>query len=216
MSGTQANDTQTPLERFKPTSGQFVGYAGLLAAIVAVGYCLFAVRSRTGTQVAAGAAFAAFLIWSTQLRPRATAYRRKIVLKNVLTDITVPYSAIEHVSMGQALTVWAEDRKHVCIGIGVGIRDEMRSRRKAMRRAPSIVGESRWREFSRKAEMAAPDVHDVRYQDFVVTRIQELVDKDRRSSRDAEPAAVLRELAWLPIGGIALTGVAFVAALVLL
>jgi len=63
-----ADDPGRPVERFRPTTGLFVGYAGLAVAAFAVVCVLVAVHTVTGLKVALGALFAAVVIWVSQLR----------------------------------------------------------------------------------------------------------------------------------------------------
>ncbi len=197
-----------PVERFKPTTGFFLGWAGLVCAAVAVGYCLVSVHTVTGLRVSLGALFSAVVVWATQLRPRATVYPHHLVLKNSLRDTSVPLGAIEQVSVRESLHVYAGDARHVCIGIGEPIRAELKRRR---RKQQSMLGSGRWHEFAEMAERAAPDQTAMSYTTFVVTRIEELVEQEKKELRGAAPGGVRRMWAWSVIGALAVTGLGFLA-----
>lgn len=201
-----------PVERFKPTSGMFVGWAGLVCAAVAIVYCATSVHTVAGLRVALGALVFGIVVWVTQLRPRATAYRHHLVLKNVLRDTSIPLAAIDEVSVRQTLRVFAGDQRHVCVGIGVPVREELRRKRK---NRAQLLGTSRWGEFAEKAERAAPDQTGMSYQTFVVTRIGELVEQEKKEHKVAEPGAVRRRWAWPEIAALAVAGVAFLASFLL-
>jgi hypothetical protein len=203
---------QDPVERFKPTNGMFVGWAGLACAAVAVVYCAGWVHTLTGLRVALGAVFFAIVVWVTQLRPRATVYPHHLVLKNALRDTSIPLAAIDEVSVRQTLRVFADDQRHVCIGIGVPVREELRRKRK---NRPNLLGASRWGEFIERAERAAPDQTAMPYQTFVVTRIEELVEQEKKQAGDRPPRAVRRHWAWPEITALAVTGTGFLATLLL-
>jgi hypothetical protein len=211
-------DGQRPLERFKPTTGAFVGYAGLGIAAFAVVYCAVAVHTVVGLRIALAAMFAAVVVWVSQLRPRATAYPETLLLRGSLQDTWIPYRRIEEVALGHALNIWADGRRYVCIGIGLSLGTDMRARAKKQRE-PSLLSSSRAREFSEKAEMAAPDQTAMGYHTFVVTRIEELVEKARkeatRSGDRTEPPEVRRSFAVPEIVALVVTGVAFVVTLFL-
>jgi hypothetical protein len=196
-----------PVERFKPTSGFLLGWTGLVCAAVAVVYCTFAVHTVTGLRVSLGALFAAVVVWLTQLRPRASVYPHHLVLQNFVRDTAIPLGAIQEVSVRQSLQVYAEDKKHVCIGIGEPVREELKRRR---RKQQSMLGSSRWHEFADKAERAAPDQTAMSYATFVATRIEELVDEEKRSLRGSDPDKVNRAWAWPELAVLAVTGFAFV------
>jgi len=64
--------------------------------------------------------------------------------------------------------------------------------------------------------MAAPDVRDVTYQNFIVTRLEELIDKFKRDHPQAPPAVARRSVALLPTGALLVTGLAFAVSLLVL
>jgi hypothetical protein len=211
-------DGHRPVEQFRPTTGAFAGYAGLGIALVAVVYCAVAVHTVVGLRIALAAMFAAVVVWVTQLRPRATAYPATLLLLGSLRDIWIPYRRIDEVALGHALNIWADGRRYVCIGIGLSLVTDMRQRAKKQRE-PSLLSSSRAREFSEKAEMAAPDQTAMGYHTFVVTRIEELVEHARkeaaRSGDGTEPPEVRRSYAVPEIATLVVTGVAFVVTLFL-
>jgi hypothetical protein len=212
------SDRQRPIERFKPTNGTFVGYAGMAMALFALVYVLLAAHSVVGLRVALGALFAAAVVWVTQLRPRAAAYPGRLVLKGSLRDTSIPYVLIDEVALGQTLNIWVGAQRHVCIGIGLSIGKDLRQRAKKQRQT-SLLGASRLHEFSEKAEMAAPDQTAMSYQTFVVTRIEELVEQARKEAahagaRGSSPQVRVR-FAVPEIVALVGTGLAFVASLFL-
>jgi hypothetical protein len=207
-------DHPRPVEQFKPTSGMFVGYAGLAVAAVLLVSVLTSERSLLGLQLALGAVFFGALIWATQLRPRATAYPRHVVLRNSVRDAHVPLAEIDEVSVRQFLTVHAGNERYVCIGIGSNRRQEMRSRR----RREVGSGMSRLSELTVKAEKASYDARAVSYPDFVAGRLEELVDQAKQHRTDPgpdEPAKAHYRWSWPEIVVLAVTGLAFVASLFL-
>lgn len=207
---------ERPVERFKPTTGTFVGYAGLLVAAFAVGYAALYVHSLVGLRIALAALFAAVLVWVSQLRPRVTAYPRTLHMKGSLRDAYIPYVLIDEVAMAQTLNVWVGERRFMCIGIGLSLGTDIRQRAKKQRQG-SLLGSSRSHEFSEKADRAAPDQTAASYQTFVVTRIEELVEQARkemhRRGESADSAEVRRAYAVPEIVALVVTGLAFVATL---
>jgi hypothetical protein len=217
MPATPVNpDDERVLERFKPTTGVFIGIAGLLVAAFALGYVLINVHSVVGLRVGLAAVFGAVVIWVSQLRPRVTAYTKDLHLKGSVRDARVPYVLIDEVTMAQTLNVWVGEQRFVCIGIGKSLGSDIRQRAKKERHG-SLLGASRTREFSEKAEVAAPDQTAMSYHTFVVTRIEELVDQAkrelRRSGGSTEGEEVRRPYAVPEIVALAVTGLVFVASL---
>jgi hypothetical protein len=199
-------DPARPVERFKPTGGQFVGYAGLAAAALAIGYVALNVHTPTGLRVALGAAFFGVVVWVTQLRPRATAYPHHVVLKNSVRDAHVPLAAVDEVALGQTLNLWVGDERYVCIGIGQSIREDLKARR---RKQDVTGGGSRLTQLTLMAERASTDERAMSYQTFVVTRLEELVEKAKREPvADPHPPA-RHVVAWPEVVALAVTGLAF-------
>ena len=128
----------------------------------------------------------------------------------------MPYVLIDEVTMAQTLNVWVGERRFVCIGIGKSLGSDIRQRAKKERQG-SLLGASRSREFSEKAEVAAPDQTAMSYHTFVVTRIEELVDQAKRELRrrggSTEGLEVTRPYAVPEIVALAVTGLAFVVSL---
>ena len=203
-----------PVERFKPTSGHFVGYAGLAFVAVIVVYVALRAHTVTGLQVALGMLFFGVVIWVTQLRPRATAYPDRLVLKNSLRDAEIPLRLIDDVRVGQVLNVWSGEQRYVCVGIGRPMRDMVKRRRSST--SPGLLGTSRIHEFAEMAEKAAPDQTAMTYQSFVEVRIDELVEQAKKQA-SAQPTGVgpRRPYAWPEIAGLSITGIAFLASLFL-
>jgi len=201
-----------PVERFKPTGGQFVGYAGLVGAALALGYVLLSVHTVTGLRVALGAVFFGVVVWVTQVRPRATAYPRHVVLKNSVRDAHVPLEAVDEVAMGQTLNLWVGDVRYVCIGIGQSIREELKTRR---RKQDVTGGGSRLTNLTLMAERASTDERAMSYQTFVVTRLEELVEQAKRTpaSEPTRPAGYV--VAWPEVTALVVTGLAFLVSFAL-
>lgn len=215
MSGRSAG--ARPVERFKPTSGLAVGYAGLAIAVFAIVYCAVAVHTVVGLRIALFAVFGIVVIWVTQLRPRATAYPETLVLHGSVQDVSIPYRAVEHVSVTQMLNVWAHGRRYVCVGIGKGIASETRERAKKLRERDKLssgLRAGRSREFSELAEAAAPDQTAMSYHTFVVTKIEELAERAKRTTpADAEVAPVTKKLAVPEVAALVVTALAFAVSL---
>jgi hypothetical protein len=219
--GTRASGDQQdgrPVERFKPTNGAFVGWAGILLAALAIGYVLVAQHSLAGLRLALGAAFAAALVWSTQLRPRVTAYPRHLRLHGPVRDTLVPYVAINEVTLGQTLNVRVGTRRFVCVGIGRSIGFEMRQRVRSQGSSGGAFG-NRAYQFASPADTAVVPDAGVSYASFVLDRINDLVAAARseESRERAVDAArdVRRQLAVPEVVALVVTGVAFAASLLL-
>ena len=212
-SGDLANQ---PLERFKATSGQAVGWGGLIFAAVIVGYVVLAHHTLTGLRVALGMVLFALVVWMTQLRSRATLYPDRVVLRNAARDAVLPLVLVDAVTVRQTLNVWAGERRYVCVGIGRSARSMVKEgRRKGTGDGP--LGQGRWRQFAEQAERAAPDQTAMAYETFVVTRIEEVAAAVQKTASPADVAAARarQEPAWPELVALAVVGIAFVISLLI-
>ena len=202
-----------PLERFKPTSGMVGGWSGLVVGVLVVGYVVVAEHSVLGLRVALGAAFAGVLVWCTQLRPRVTAYHDALTLHGPVSDVAVPYAAVEEVTMGQTLNVWAGGRRYVCVGIGKPLGFDSRQRMRAQR-AGGLLGGNR---VSAITGSDLPRETSPTYQSFVLSRIGDLVATARQHPRDRSAAVpgVRRTYAVPELAALGITGGAFLVSLLL-
>lgn len=215
-SSAQPPADEQVLERFKPTTGMFIGWAGLAVAAFALGYVAISVHTVVGLRIGLAALFVAALIWVTQLRPRVTAYTEALRMWGSLRDARVPYVAIDQVTLGQTLNVWVGEQRLVCIGIGKSLGADVKARAKKENQG-SLLGKSRLRELSEKADLAGLDQTAMDYQTFVVTRIEELVDQAKRQRRlsgdTSEVPPVRRTYAVPEIVALAVSGLAFLVSL---
>ena len=211
---TRPTSADQPVERFKPTSGQLLGWFGVGAAVFVVGYVALSVHSMTGLRVALAAVFFGALVWVTQVRPRATAYPDRVVLKNAVRDSHVPLAAVDEVSIGQTLCLWVGNTRYVCIGIGNTLRADFKARRRQSLDAGNL-GTSRQSELVQKANRANLDERAMTYQTFVVTRLEELVEQSKREHArlQTEPPAPHRQVAWPEVTLLAVSGLAFLVSL---
>jgi len=199
-----------PVERFQGNSGRFFGVFGLVLAVVVVGYVAVAVHTATGLQVALGAVAFGVLVWVTQLRPRVTAYDRTLVLHNMLRDTVVPLAVVDDVAVRQALHVWVDERRYVCVGIGRSMRSLMSGG--APRR--SMPGFGRLDEMAARVENAHPRDGATSYAEYVETRLHELVSTARREEA-AQEGQVRPRLALVPVVLLVVSVVAFAGSLYL-
>lgn len=201
-----------PVERFRATSGRFVGYASLAVIAGLVVYLAVNVHSMTGLRLGTGLIFLGVLVWVTQLRPRATAYEDALHLQNSLRDALVPLAAIDEVSVRRMLNVWVGDQRYVCVGIGTPLRRMVKGK---TRGPSSLLGWDRLEDYTESATPLNPDQSAMTYPEFVEIRLTGLV-ADAKGREGAAQADRPHDLwAWPEIVALAGTGAAFVLSLLL-
>ena len=221
MTAPQDSATTTEsLERFRPTSGRLVGSLSLLVVAGLLVHPAVDVRTAAGQRLAAGLALVAVLVWMTQLRPRATLYRDALHLRNVLRDVTVPLAVVDEVTVRRTLDVRVGETRYVCVGIGKPLRAVLRP---GSGRGPStLLGWDRLTAYTEEATPPRPDESALSYQEYVQTRIGDLVaDARARAGAGAEagagagtPGAPRTRWAWPEVVALVVTGVLFAATFV--
>jgi hypothetical protein len=175
-----------PVERFHATSGRVVGWVSLVVTAGLVGYVAFDMRTATGLRLATGLVLLGVLVWVSQLRPRATAYPDVLYLQNSVRDAVVPLTTIDEVVVGRMLTVRVGERRYSCTGIGTPLRALVRARSKG---PSSLLGWDRLEAYTEESTPPRPDQSAMTYQDFVETRIVDLVEDARRRAALRPPSS---------------------------
>ncbi len=191
-----------PVERFHPTSGQAVGWAGLVLLCAGAVYVVAAEPGRTSLRVALAMLLASAVVWVAMLRPRAEVrhHDAALVLRNPLTDTFVPLALVDRVTVRQTLDVHVDDDCYRCIGIGLSVRQSMRRRKRGAAAAPRT---------------GMPDPGQA-YADFVVWRVDTLAREARGAVRGGGQVPPVRRRWAVPeVTVLATLAVALVAALLL-
>jgi len=207
------------VERFAPTGGRVIGVLGLVLA-AGIGLMWLAARDDVSTSVAAAAPVVGVLAWTALLRPRVSASRETLHLRNMLETIHVPLAAVDEIVVRQVLAVRVGEKKLVSPAVGRKLRKVLRAPRPAPFMGPNLpeslddsVGPSSGTERVQT---------DIDYVDHVEGRLRDLVSEARarhgitRYSDEAEALArdVRRVPAWPEIAALVLTTGLFVLTLV--
>ncbi len=210
MAPSRDGKAPAPVEEFKPTNGLVIGYVTLAVCALAVVYVAVSAHSVTGLRVALGFAVGGCVDWVVLLRPRATADREMLRLKNSLVDVDIPLALIDGVTVRQTLNVWVGKRRYVCAGIG---RSRRRMFKRSGRRGPgALLGLGKLQGYAAQVNPAGEERSGMLYETYVATRIEELAEQARQ-----EPAPsgnrVRHVPAWPALTALTALVVAFVVAL---
>lgn len=185
------------VEKFRPTSGRITGVIalGLVVTVVVIGV-LDREQGFPPTVVWA-ALVLGVVVWSAMLRPRLSATGSDLVMRNMLSTVSIPLAAIEQVLVRQVVAVRAGDRRYVCPAVGKS-----------------------WRQTLRSEKPAKPDA-SVPYASFVEDRLHQLTEEARARAgvalmSDEQLAlaeGVRRKWAWPEIVALVVTSIGFVVAL---
>jgi hypothetical protein len=192
------DDGEAVVERFRPTSGRFSGWAAvLLSAAVLVAMVVY-LDDGFPAWVGGVALLVGVLAWAAMLRPALWATEEHLVMRNLAETVHIRLAAVEELAVRQFLAVRAGDRRLVSTVLGRTWRRAMTSRR-----PPSSEDGTR---------------EGMRYVDWAEHRLRELVDaaRDRAGvtagseEQRALPDAVRREPALVPLALIAVAAVLMV------
>ncbi|WP_244929745.1 hypothetical protein [Nocardioides sp. W7] len=194
------------VERFRPTSGQLLGWTGLVLAAVAV---VGGLVEGPSWSVVSGALAFAVLDWAALLKPRLIVSGRWLVLRNMLETIHLPLAAVEELAVRQVFAVRVGEKRYVSPAVGRSFRQTLKSNRRGASADTA-------------AAKTGTDLADQAYADFVEQRIRHLAAEARElesvgrysAAQDALAGEVRRVPAWLEIGLLVVTVAAFVVSLV--
>ena len=192
------DDGEAVVERFRPTSGRFSGWAAvLLSAAVLVAMVVY-LDDGFPAWVGGVALLVGVLAWASMLRPALWVTEEHLVMRNLAETVHIRLAAVEELAVRQFLAVRAGDRRLVSTVLG-------RTWRRSMTSRPAPSSEDGTRE-------------GMRYVDWAEHRLRELVDaaRDRAGvtagseEQRALPDAVRRERALVPLALIAVAAVLMV------
>ena len=209
MAGTDRDGAT--VEKFAQNGGSVIAVlGGLVVAAFVVTWWVD--RDHVPLWLPAMAVFGGVLLHASTVRPRVLVQGSDLVLRNMLSSVTIPLAAVEELAVRQLLAVRAGGRRYVCAGVGRSMRQAMRG--SALERAREQMG-------GLHAELPTAPEPGMAYADFVELRLQELIKADRarrgieRFSPEVEQLGkdVRREPAWLEIGALLVTAVLAVLAI---
>jgi hypothetical protein len=207
VSTNASGQTDGPLERF-PCASRVMGLVSLVALAVAIGVVMTDGLSLGRAAALAGVVLLALAVWLTMVRPAVHLYRDHLMVRNALTDTSVPWHLVESVEVRQVLVIRTEERLVHGLAVGRSARKQMRSARQDRKAGSAGIGGgspggtmffgripffgrsssgSQWTPTDPAGKGPAPvfggeGVRYVDYADAVVHRIDNMADAHRRES----------------------------------
>jgi len=184
---------QHPVEHFSPTSGYWLGWAGIVGFGVLAAVSLAGSRSLPAVATAAGFAWAALLMWIGLVRPRVLARADHLLLRNEFRDTVVPWHLIDGIVVRTTLRVHVDDK----VVHGAAVSRSMRSMRSGGQSQPRTGGLLTFGAERMVADMV-PDAPPQQlpqiaadYPGYVETRLRELAS-ERAEASESLPAVTTR------------------------
>jgi hypothetical protein len=188
------------VERFRPTSGRIMGSIGLAGVAVVAGIAV-ADPGSVPAPVLWGFLFFGALVWTAMLRPRLLATRSWLVMRNMLSTVSIPLAAVEQIVVRQVVAVRVGERRYVSPAVGRTWRQNLRANRQGAETDPATQS----------------------YPTFVENRLHQLAEDARAregvamlsDEQLALAGGVRREWSWPAVGLVVVTFVGFVVSILL-
>lgn len=198
------------LERFKPTTGRWLGGAGLLM-LAFVGWSVASTGFDSATvAILAAVALLMVLDWAALVRPSVAAYDTYLFVRNSWSDLVIPWSRITDLDVKQTLHVYAGADRHHGVAIGKSARSMLRGGQKSRSMGSAVFGQGALADLSLQPTLEGASSTGVEYPDFVVLKLQTYVSLQREKSEPGAP--ISRHPAWSQIILAAVLAAAFVVA----
>lgn len=188
------------VERFRPTSGRIMGSIGMIGvAVVAV--IAVADPGSVPAPVLWGFLLFGALVWTAMLRPRLMATRSTLVMRNMLSTVTIPLAAVEQIAVRQVVAVRVGEQRYVSPAVGRSWRQSLRADRPTAKEQPATHS----------------------YPTFVENRLHQLAEDARAregvamlsDEQLALASGVRRQWSWPAVALVVVTLVGFVVSILL-
>ncbi|MEP6665378.1 MAG: hypothetical protein ABJA81_02920 [Nocardioidaceae bacterium] len=113
------------IEKFASSSGRGLGWTGIAFGVaLALGAALTETAANRGLLF--GGLAVACLSWVTMVRPRASAHKRALLLRNMVRDTAIPWARIQRCAAHQTLQIRTDDKVYHGLGVTRSARTIMR------------------------------------------------------------------------------------------
>ena len=191
------------VESFAPLSGRVLGYVAVGAGLaLVVGALLTGAAPEFGLMLLG--VVMCLLAWVVLLRPVVVAHANGVVLRNMVRDTFIPWSAVQRAKVLQTLQVVTPAKTYHGLGVSRSARAMMKESRPA-RPSSGFLGVGGTSSFGRSypdealSSAARPDVGGT-YQSYIESRLQDLAS-DRAGASAGKPVVTW---AALPLAALAL------------
>lgn len=173
--------TSKVIESFAPTAGRVLGIITLAIGALILIDIIVEWRTWPGLTAAATVLAVSAFVWLALVRPSVVAFPDAVVLRNILSDVHVPWHLVESVAVAPVLTVVADGRAYRSSAIAVSGGD-----RRALRRAQRASVDAA----TRRMPTSEPEMSnrpttpaDLGPSQYIVTRLNLLAEEHAEDSK---------------------------------
>lgn len=196
MAGLTRRDTdgsRTVIERFAPIGGRVLGYLTLAIGVLILVDIVVEWRTLSGLSTAGIVVAVCALVWLSLCRPAVVAFERELVLRNILSDIRIPWHLVESVQVSPVLTLPVGDRTYRSSAVGVTGADR-RAMRKSRRNAVEAAMSGRPAGGETPGQPDASALSGLSPANYAIRRLEMLANKYADASRGT--TEVVRQWRW--------------------
>lgn len=199
--------TDHPRVIFRPMASAVLGGFVVLIAAVLVADTIRRGSGAGAWALSSGLVFGGLVVWVTSVRPAVIAEPTRLVVRNPLRDVVIPWAAVDDMRLRFQLDVHVDDDVYHAWGVPVTTRTRLRQHREQIRQfdVGARVGDQA-REYAAKER--PPTFAERARSDLALIREQR-----KATTSPDEPVEV--HWSWPYIGAMAAAVVVFVVALLL-
>jgi hypothetical protein len=217
-----AEQPTAEITRFRATNGRAMGVLGLALCALVAGVLIATEPPQGAIPGVLACLFAAGLVWMALLRPSVAATETDLYMRNLFESVRIPLASVDTVLVRRYLLVRSGGRKYICPAISRPLRKTVRNEMKWG--GQQLMGPGVPAERLGALQTDVKDQPDLAYPDFVEQRIASLAANDRvrrgieeRSEEEYELGSeVVRRIAWVELGALAVLALGAVVTLMVL
>lgn len=203
------------LERFRPTAGRWLGIVGI-AIMIAIGTTVASTGFDADTIfVLSLLALLISLSWAALIRPSLSAFYDHLLIKNIWSDLQIPWRLITDVDVRQTLQVYAGAERYHSIAVGKSVRKNLRpghGRGGASAAESALLGTTTTSSLNERPTLEGISSVGTIYADYVAIKVQTFAAAQR--DLGGEVTEVTRTWSWPTIIVNTLIGVGLFVAFV--
>ncbi|MGW5365560.1 hypothetical protein [Actinopolymorpha pittospori] len=172
------------IERFAPAGGRILGVITILIGVLIVGDIIVEWRTWAGLSAAAVVVAVCALVWVGLVRPAVVAYEEALVLRNILSDVRIPWHLVESATVSPVLTLPVGGKVYRSSAVGVTGADRRAMRRSRRESVEAVMrGRSPGSEEEGPAPKGAASLAGMPPSVYTTHRIETLAEKYADASR---------------------------------
>ncbi|WP_020578687.1 hypothetical protein [Actinopolymorpha alba] len=172
-----AGRSRKVIESFAPTAGRVLGVLTMAIGALILGDVVVEWRTWNGLATAGIVVAVCTLIWLSLVRPSVVAYEDELVLRNILSDVHIPWHLVRSARIAPVLAIATEDASYRSAAVSVTGAD-----RRAMRRSQRNAVESA--QVGRPQSPGEADLGSRSPADYTTHRIETLAAQYAEKSKD--------------------------------